>query len=36
MKITVEKPEGKTPVRRHKCRWENIEMNYKEIWWGLI
>jgi hypothetical protein len=31
-KILVGEPEGKTPLRRHRCRWEhNIEMDLMEI-----
>jgi hypothetical protein len=29
-RVVVQKPEGKTSLRRHKCRWEdNIEMVLK-------
>jgi hypothetical protein len=28
------KPDGKRPLRRPRCRWEdNIIMNLREIWW---
>jgi hypothetical protein len=33
----VEKPEGKKPLGRHKCRWGeggNIKMDLREIKWG--
>jgi hypothetical protein len=31
--ILVRKSEGKQPLRRHRCRWEdNIRMDVKEIW----
>ena len=40
-RILVEKPEGKTPLGRSRCRWEdNIKMDVKEVgcgvWTGLI
>jgi hypothetical protein len=32
-KIMVGKPEGKTPLRRPRSRWEdNIKINFKEGW----
>jgi len=35
-RVLVGTPEGKRPLRRHRCRWvDNIEMNFQEIgWWG--
>jgi hypothetical protein len=35
-KILVGKPEGKRPLRRHRCRWEdNIKMDLGEVgFWG--
>jgi hypothetical protein len=31
----VEKPEGKRPVGRQRCRWvNNIKMNLGEMGWG--
>jgi hypothetical protein len=40
-KILLEKPEGKTPLRRHRSRCEdNIKMDLKEmecgVWTGLV
>jgi hypothetical protein len=33
--ILVGKPEGKRPLGRPKCRWEdNIRMELREIGWG--
>jgi hypothetical protein len=35
-RILVEKPEGKRPLGRSRCRWvDNIEMDFKEMT-GLI
>jgi hypothetical protein len=32
--ILVGKPEGKRPLRRPRCRWEdNIKMDLREIGW---
>jgi len=34
-RVLVEKPEGKTPLGRLRCRWEdNIKMNHKEVGCG--
>jgi hypothetical protein len=34
-RILMGKPEGKRPVGRPRCRWEdNIEMDLREIGWG--
>jgi hypothetical protein len=31
-RILVEKPEGKRPLGRHRCRWEdNIKMDPQEV-----
>jgi hypothetical protein len=33
-KVLVGKPEGKTPLGRRRCMWENtIKMDLKEIGW---
>jgi hypothetical protein len=33
-KTLVGKPEGKRPLGRRRCKWEdNIRMDLKEIWW---
>jgi hypothetical protein len=35
-KVLAGKPEGKRPLRRPKCRWEDgIRMNIREIGWGV-
>jgi hypothetical protein len=36
-RILVGKPEGKRPLGRPKCRWEdNIRMDLQEVgWWGM-
>jgi hypothetical protein len=35
--MMVGKPEGKTPLGRHRCRWEdNIKMDFREIGWGVM
>jgi hypothetical protein len=31
--ILVGKPEGKRPLGRPRCRWENIRMQLREIGW---
>jgi hypothetical protein len=34
-RILVEKPEGKRPLGRQRCRWvDNINMDLREIGWG--
>jgi hypothetical protein len=34
-KVSVGKPQGKTPLGRHRHRWEdNIKMDLREIGWG--
>jgi hypothetical protein len=34
--ILIEKTEGKMPLVRSRCRWEdNIRMNLREIGWEL-
>jgi hypothetical protein len=36
-RILMGNPEGKRPVGRHRCRWENnIEMDLREIGWGCM
>jgi hypothetical protein len=36
-RILVEKPEGKGPLRRPRCRWvNNIEMDLREIGWSDV
>jgi hypothetical protein len=41
-RMFVGKPEGKRPLGRHRCRWEdNIKMDLRErwdvmVWTGLI
>ena len=33
--VLVEKPEGKTPLGRSRCRWEdNIKMELQEVGYG--
>jgi hypothetical protein len=35
--VLVRKPEGKRPLVRPRCRWEdNIKMNLLEVGWGCI
>ena len=35
LKILVGKPEGKRPLRRSRCRWEdNIKMDLQELGFG--
>ena len=34
--VLVGKPEGKGPLVRPRCRWEdNIKMNLQEVGWGF-
>jgi hypothetical protein len=36
-KISFGKPEGKRPLGRHRCRWEdNIEMDLRETGFGGV
>ena len=36
-RVLVGKPEGRRPLRRHKCRWEdNIKMDIQEVGCGGI
>jgi hypothetical protein len=36
-KVLVEKPEGKRPFERPRCRWEDgIRMDLREIGWGSL
>jgi hypothetical protein len=32
--ISVGKLEGKRPLRRPRCKWEDIKMDLTEIGWG--
>jgi hypothetical protein len=32
-KILVEKPEGKIPLRRPRCRWKDIRMDLGKTGW---
>jgi hypothetical protein len=34
-RVMVGKPEGKRPLGRPRCRWENIKMVIREIGWGI-
>jgi hypothetical protein len=35
-RVLVEKPKGKRPLVRPRCRWEDgIKMDLREIGWGL-
>ena len=35
-RVLVGKPEGKRPLGRPRCRWEdNIKMDLQEVGWGL-
>jgi hypothetical protein len=34
-RISVGKPDGKRPLGRHRCRWQNnMMMDLREIGWG--
>jgi hypothetical protein len=36
-KVLVGKPEGKIPLRRSRCRWEDgIRMDLREVGWGGV
>ena len=36
-RVLVGKPEGKRPLRRSGCRWEdNIKMDKQEVGWGEV
>jgi hypothetical protein len=36
-KIFVGEPEGKRPLGRPRCRWEdNIRMYLREMWWEVV
>jgi hypothetical protein len=36
VKVFVGKPEGKIPLRRPRCRWEDgIRMDLREMAWGV-
>jgi hypothetical protein len=32
-RTSVSKPEGKMPLGRPSCKWEDIKMDLKEIGW---
>jgi hypothetical protein len=33
-RVMVGKPEGRRPLERHRCRWENnIKMNLQKVGW---
>jgi len=33
-RVLVGKPEGKRPLVRTRCRWEdNVKMDLQEVWW---
>jgi hypothetical protein len=35
-RVLVGKPEGKRPLRRPRCRWEDgIKIDLREISWGV-
>jgi hypothetical protein len=34
--ILVRRPEGKRPLRRPRCRWEDINMDLREIGFGDV
>jgi hypothetical protein len=35
-RVLVGKPEGKRPLGRPRCRWEdNIRMDLQEVGWGM-
>jgi hypothetical protein len=36
-RLLVEKPEGKGPLRRPRCRWvDNIKRDLGEVGWGDV
>jgi hypothetical protein len=36
-RILVGNPEGKRPLGRHRCTWQNkIKMDFREIGWGGV
>jgi hypothetical protein len=36
-RVLVGKPEGKRPLARPRCRWEdNIRMDLQEVGWGCV
>jgi hypothetical protein len=36
-RLLVEKPDGKRPLRRPRCRWvDNIRMDLGEVGWGNV
>jgi hypothetical protein len=35
-RVLVKKPEGKSPLRRSRHKWEdNIKMGFQEVGWGI-
>jgi len=32
--ILVGKPEGKRPLGRPRCRWQNVKVSLREVEWG--
>jgi hypothetical protein len=36
-RILVEKPEGKRPLGRHRCKWEyNFKLDLRETGWDVM
>jgi len=35
-RVLVGKPEGKRPLGRPRCRWENIKMDLQEVGCGVM
>ena len=36
-RLLVWRPEGRIPLRRPRCRWEdNIKMDIREVGWGAL
>jgi hypothetical protein len=35
-RILVGKLEGKRPLRRPRCKWEDIKTDLREIGWGVM
>jgi hypothetical protein len=35
-KILVGKSEGKRPLQRPKCRWEDNKIDFREIGWEVV
>jgi hypothetical protein len=34
--VLARKPEGREPLGRHRCRWENIRMDLRELNWECM